>query len=502
MQLGDEATGKLGGITREFDSSSEKLVRHGEALDRAAECRAQRHRRCCSTTCPRAEETARAVAEQLRADRQRIRRQRPLHSGSRSASSPSVRARPTRSWPKRPTRLAARLAEIESAERRSRSTRRRGARQAYSGTLDALLDRTSTTPRARSAPGSTSRRPRSPRWSRRLRPASARPAPNRCRIAGSQHRPCQQLARRPVEPGRRAGPRVAADDRRDRPRPRADRPALHRACRQRRRARQPLPRIADPRPDRARHARRPGEHAGRRDRLACRAHGSAAREHRAPDRRNPRGRRHARSAKPRAAPTGWSRAAAAIKPGDRLDARRGGRGQRAARRDRRRRSPSSRTASRRCSRASTTASATPSRSSPSSPRRSSRSSARRATSAPKPARRWSRRWSRSRKPRRTPPSARARRSRRSFRKAPASCPRRRAAALERVDPRERRGAAARGRNRRGPRRRVGPRGVRPADPADADARPERRGARSSISSRPARSSARRTARPSPAASRC
>ena len=37
MQLGDEATGKLGGITREFDSSTEKLRQHGEALDRAAE---------------------------------------------------------------------------------------------------------------------------------------------------------------------------------------------------------------------------------------------------------------------------------------------------------------------------------------------------------------------------------------------------------------------------------------------------------------------------------
>src|SRR4051812_7089359 len=35
MQLGDEATGKLGGITREFDSSSEKLKLHGESLDRA-----------------------------------------------------------------------------------------------------------------------------------------------------------------------------------------------------------------------------------------------------------------------------------------------------------------------------------------------------------------------------------------------------------------------------------------------------------------------------------
>jgi len=37
MQLGDEATGKLGGITRQFDSSSEKLRLHGDALDRAAE---------------------------------------------------------------------------------------------------------------------------------------------------------------------------------------------------------------------------------------------------------------------------------------------------------------------------------------------------------------------------------------------------------------------------------------------------------------------------------
>ena len=37
MQLGDEATGKLGGITQQFDSSSEKLKRHGEALDRAAD---------------------------------------------------------------------------------------------------------------------------------------------------------------------------------------------------------------------------------------------------------------------------------------------------------------------------------------------------------------------------------------------------------------------------------------------------------------------------------
>ena len=37
MQLGDQATDKLGNITREFDTSSERLKVHGEALDRAAE---------------------------------------------------------------------------------------------------------------------------------------------------------------------------------------------------------------------------------------------------------------------------------------------------------------------------------------------------------------------------------------------------------------------------------------------------------------------------------
>lgn len=37
MQLGDETTIRLGGITRELDSSSEKLAKHGIALDRAAE---------------------------------------------------------------------------------------------------------------------------------------------------------------------------------------------------------------------------------------------------------------------------------------------------------------------------------------------------------------------------------------------------------------------------------------------------------------------------------
>src|SRR5580765_5826462 len=65
MKLGDEATGKIGGITREFDSSSEKLKQHGEASDRAAEA-ARNDIAVLLDDLPRAEQTARAVAEQIR----------------------------------------------------------------------------------------------------------------------------------------------------------------------------------------------------------------------------------------------------------------------------------------------------------------------------------------------------------------------------------------------------------------------------------------------------
>jgi hypothetical protein len=64
MQLGDETTGKLGGITREFDSSTEKLVKHGVALDRAAES-ARNDIAVLLDDLPRAEATARSMSEQL-----------------------------------------------------------------------------------------------------------------------------------------------------------------------------------------------------------------------------------------------------------------------------------------------------------------------------------------------------------------------------------------------------------------------------------------------------
>jgi len=142
MQLGDETTGKLGGITREFDSSSEKLKRHGEALDRAAEA-ARTDIAVLLEDLPRAEQTARSVAEQLRS------------AGSESATKTAELGRQVSDLAERTQsadrlvaeasdRLSARLAEIESAGA-SAAARVGEAESAYSGTLDTLLDRTSST---------------------------------------------------------------------------------------------------------------------------------------------------------------------------------------------------------------------------------------------------------------------------------------------------------------------------------------------------------------------
>jgi predicted nucleic acid-binding Zn-ribbon protein len=142
MQLGDDTTGKLGGITREFDSSSEKLKRHGEALDRAAEA-ARNDIAVLLDDLPRAEQTARAVAEQIRSVGAESAGKAALferHVGDlaeRTQSADRLVAEAT-------DRLAARLAEIESAG--SLAAARVGeAEAAYSGALDALLERTSAT---------------------------------------------------------------------------------------------------------------------------------------------------------------------------------------------------------------------------------------------------------------------------------------------------------------------------------------------------------------------
>ena len=142
MQLGDDATGKLGGITREFDSSTDRLRQHGEALDRAA-LTARVDIGVLLEDLPRAEETTRLLAEQLRA------------LGSQSAEKAATFGRQVSDLAERTRdadqmiaeateRLSARLAEIESAGTTS-AARVSDAQIGLSGTLDALLDRTSAT---------------------------------------------------------------------------------------------------------------------------------------------------------------------------------------------------------------------------------------------------------------------------------------------------------------------------------------------------------------------
>ena len=142
MQLGDDATGKLGGITREFDSSSEKLKRHGDALDRAAEA-ARNDIAVLLEDLPRAEQTARAVAEQIRsvgsesAAKAEAFGQQVGKLADRTRTADDLVAEAT-------NRLATRLAEIETASAAA-AAHVGEAETAYSGTLDVLLERTSAT---------------------------------------------------------------------------------------------------------------------------------------------------------------------------------------------------------------------------------------------------------------------------------------------------------------------------------------------------------------------
>jgi hypothetical protein len=142
MQLGDEATGKLGGITREFDGSSERLRHHGEALDRAAES-ARNDIAVLLEDLPRAEQTTRALADQLRsagaesADKAALFGQQVNDLAERTQSADELIAEVT-------GRLAAKLAEIEAAGAAAVG-RASEAERACSGTLDALLERTSLT---------------------------------------------------------------------------------------------------------------------------------------------------------------------------------------------------------------------------------------------------------------------------------------------------------------------------------------------------------------------
>jgi hypothetical protein len=142
MQLGDEATGKLGGITREFDASTDKLKLHGEALDRAAES-ARNDMAVLMDDLPQAEQTARAIAEQIRS------------VGSQSADKTQALGGQVKELAERTTeadrliaeatdRLSTRLAEIDAAGTTA-AARVNEAQSSLTGTLDTLLERTSAT---------------------------------------------------------------------------------------------------------------------------------------------------------------------------------------------------------------------------------------------------------------------------------------------------------------------------------------------------------------------
>jgi len=142
MQLGDETTGKLGGITQQFDSSSDKLKRHGEALDRAAES-ARNDIAVLLDDLPRAEESTRSLSEQLRsigsqsAEKAAAFGQRVSELADRTRDADQLIAEAT-------DRLAARLAEIDVAGT-SAAEKVGAAESSFGGVLEALLERTSTT---------------------------------------------------------------------------------------------------------------------------------------------------------------------------------------------------------------------------------------------------------------------------------------------------------------------------------------------------------------------
>ena len=142
MQLGDEATGKLGGITQEFDSSSERLQRHGQALDRAAES-ARNDIAVLLDDLPRAEQTTRTLAEQIRSIGSQSAEKAVTFS--RHVTDLADRTREADQMIAEATdRLAARLSEIDAAGTAA-ALRVGEAEGSISATIDGLLERTSST---------------------------------------------------------------------------------------------------------------------------------------------------------------------------------------------------------------------------------------------------------------------------------------------------------------------------------------------------------------------
>ncbi|HEX8415019.1 MAG TPA: hypothetical protein VF637_14205 [Sphingomicrobium sp.] len=142
MTLGDEATGRLGSVTREFDSSSERLVRHSQLIDRAAES-ARNDMAVMLEDLPHAEALVSALGQELRGI--------GSDSASRATDLGAAVARVSHQTQEADEvvaaaaqRLVAHLTQIESAGAAA-AARVGEAEASFSTALDLLLERTAQT---------------------------------------------------------------------------------------------------------------------------------------------------------------------------------------------------------------------------------------------------------------------------------------------------------------------------------------------------------------------
>ena len=138
MQLGDEATDRLGAATREFGEGTALLSKHGAALDRAAEM-ARVDIGVLLEDMPRAEASARAMAETLRGAGQSAAQQAAAFEGQ--VASLTERTREADEIVSTASqRLVNHLTQVESAGAAA-ATRVREAGETSGAEVDALLDR-------------------------------------------------------------------------------------------------------------------------------------------------------------------------------------------------------------------------------------------------------------------------------------------------------------------------------------------------------------------------
>jgi hypothetical protein len=139
MTLGDEATARLGSATSEFDETARKLAVYGDTFDQAAQS-ARIDLGVLLDDLPRAEATARAMAEQLRAAGGSAIDQAARFE-AQVTSLTSAAGEADRAASEAAARLAQRLADLEGQSRTV--TEQLGATSALAGeSIDQLMQRT------------------------------------------------------------------------------------------------------------------------------------------------------------------------------------------------------------------------------------------------------------------------------------------------------------------------------------------------------------------------